>query len=38
MICPDCSGKGCTTCGNDGTIPDWLADRDVNGSAADTWK
>jgi hypothetical protein len=38
MQCPNCSGQGCGTCGNEGTVPDWLADPNVNGSdAASTW-
>jgi hypothetical protein len=39
MTCPDCDGKGCTTCGGDGTVPDWLTDSKIVGEqAAKTWR
>ena len=39
MTCPDCNGNGCSTCGGDGTVPDWLADPNVNGEeAAKSWQ
>ncbi len=41
MMCPDCQGNDptCVTCGNEATVPDWLADPDINGpAAADTWR
>lgn len=37
MTCPDCDGNGCTTCGGAGTVPDWLADPNINKNA-DDWK
>lgn len=38
MTCSDCNGNGCTTCGGDGTVPDWLADPKITGDAAKTWR
>jgi hypothetical protein len=42
MQCPNCSATtqaACSTCGGDGTVPDWLADSQVNGdNAASTWR
>jgi hypothetical protein len=38
MGCPDCSGRGCGTCGGDGTVPAWLKNPDVTGEeAARSW-
>ncbi|WP_281360266.1 hypothetical protein [Lentzea indica] len=42
MQCPDCSTStqpACSTCDGDGTVPNWLADPQVNGErAASTWR
>lgn len=41
MTCPDCDGNGggCTLCGGDGNVPDWLADPKITGEkAAATWR
>jgi hypothetical protein len=35
MTCPNCNGKGCKICGGDGTVPDWLADPNINKAAKD---
>lgn len=37
MECGCNKNPNCKTCGGEGTVPDWLADPNVN-SAADTWK
>jgi len=38
MTCPACNGSGCSTCGNDGKVPEWLKDPKVTGEkAARTW-
>lgn len=33
--CPNCRGAGCRTCGDEGTVPAWLADSEINPHAAD---
>ncbi|WP_154697281.1 hypothetical protein [Lentzea guizhouensis] len=37
MQCPDCAtanGAVCSTCEGDGTVPDWLANPEIQGEAA----
>lgn len=40
MTGPDCNGNdsSCTLCGGAGTVPDWLADPNITGDAAKTWR
>lgn len=38
MTCPNCNGDGCTTFGDVGTVPDWLANADITGDATKTWQ
>lgn len=38
MVCPECRGDGCETCGGDGRVPSWLKDPRITGEdAARSW-